>query len=69
MSTTADILASVLSSRKYESGYYTENSTTSLIRQASNQAIDLNENNQLDTVPLAKELTAVRAPSSSKRGN
>ena len=56
VSTTADILDErIESGRQYESAYYTENSTTSLGQAvANNQAIDLNENNQLDTVPFGQ---------------
>ena len=50
VSSTADILDErIESGRQYESGYYTENSSASL-----GQAIDLNENGQLDTVPFGQ---------------
>jgi hypothetical protein len=56
VSATADILDErIESGRQYESGYYTENSSTSLPQAVSeNQAIDLNENGSIDTVPFGQ---------------
>ena len=56
VSTTADILDErIESGRQFETDYYTENSSASLGQAvANNQAIDLNENNQLDTVPFGQ---------------
>ena len=56
VSATADILDErIESGKKYESTYYLSNSSTNLQGAVSkNQAIDLNENGQLDTVPFGQ---------------
>ena len=56
VSATADILDErIESGRKFEAEYYSENNTANLGQMvAENQAIDLNENNVLDTVPFGQ---------------
>ena len=56
VSTTADILDErIESGKKFESSFYTNNAFSNLQGLVNkNQAIDLNENNQLDTVPLGQ---------------